>query len=240
VALDTSGPVGSVAVAREGRVVARAFLTSARGHAAELVPAIERSLNEAGSGRSDLGGVVVGAGPGSFTGVRVAAATAKGLAHGLGIPLWAPSSLEAAAVTDVALPPGVGPWDPPAEPISFPVTATRYVLFDARGERFYAACYRVGPDGLEVLREPRVRTLADILAEPRQDDVRFAGTGAVRHRARITGEGHVVLPLPAGMPTADGLVRLVSTFGHDLPVADPWRWEPEYLRASSAERAALA
>jgi tRNA threonylcarbamoyl adenosine modification protein YeaZ len=221
--------------------VARAFLTSERGHAAALVPAIEGALSEAGARRSDIGGVVVGAGPGSFTGVRVAAATAKGLAHGLGIPLWAPSSLEAAAVTDTVLPPGVGPWDPPAEPVPFPATSApvRYVLFDARGDRVYAACYRVRQDGLEVLREPHAGLLADILAEPRPEHARFAGTGAVRHRARITGEGHIVLPFPAGIPTADGLVQLVSTSDHRRPVEDPWRWEPDYLRGSSAERAAL-
>jgi len=240
VALDTSGPVGSVAIARSGRVVARTFLTSERGHAAALVPAIERSLHEAEVRRSDIGGVIVGAGPGSFTGVRVAAATAKGLAHGLGIPLWAPSSLDAAAVSDLVLPPGEGPWDPSSEwiPDSTASDPVRYVLFDARGDRVYAACYRVLPDGLEVLRAPCATHLADLLVEPRPEGARFAGTGAIRHRARIAREGDLVLPFPAGMPTADGLVHVVSTFGGGGPVEDPWGWEPEYLRPSSAERAA--
>ena len=70
VALDTSGPVGSVAVARAGTVVSRTFLTSERGHAAAVVPALERSLLDAGASRSDIDGVVVGSGPGSFTGVE--------------------------------------------------------------------------------------------------------------------------------------------------------------------------
>jgi tRNA threonylcarbamoyladenosine biosynthesis protein TsaB len=66
--------------------------------------------------------VIVGAGPGSFTGVRVAAATARGLAHGLGVPLYAYSSLAAVAM-ETGLDGNV------------------CALFDARRGEVYAACY---------------------------------------------------------------------------------------------------
>ena len=70
--------------------------------------------------------LLVGAGPGSFTGIRVGVGTAKGMAWALGIPLWAFSSLAgAAAAVEV-------------EPIR-----PRAVLFDARGDRLYAAAYRI-------------------------------------------------------------------------------------------------
>ena len=52
-----------------------------------LLPAIERLLAESGIGRAAIGGIVVGTGPGAFTGLRVGIATAKGLAHGLGRPI---------------------------------------------------------------------------------------------------------------------------------------------------------
>ena len=99
-ALETSGSVGSVAVAAGTRVLARALLDSQVRCAADLIPRIGATLDKAGVGRGDLAGVVVGGGPGSFTGVRVAAATGKGIAHALDLPMWAFSSLEAGAVAE--------------------------------------------------------------------------------------------------------------------------------------------
>lgn len=64
-------------------------------HGETLLPAIERFLGEQNLRRSRLVGIVVGTGPGAFTGLRVGIATAKGLAHGLGIPLVGVSTGEA-------------------------------------------------------------------------------------------------------------------------------------------------
>lgn len=241
VAVETSGPVGSVAVARGGEVLARTFLDEESGHAARVVPAVEDVLGRAGLGRGDLDAVVVGAGPGSFTGVRVAAATGKGLAHALEVPLWAVSSLEAAALAEVVLPSGVGPWAasdggfPGEEPAAGP--PVRYVLFDARGERVYAACYRIGPRELETLLPPRATRIGEVLAGSRPDGARFAGSGATRHRDALGRAGGVVLPPPAGVPTADGLVGALVRASGRGPLEDPWRWEPDYLRMAGAERA---
>ena len=70
-AFDTSSAVGSVAVGREGVVLAHSELEEQRKHASALVPAIRAVLLEAGIDKSELDGIVVGEGPGSFTGVRV-------------------------------------------------------------------------------------------------------------------------------------------------------------------------
>ncbi len=69
-------------------------------HGETLLPAIERILDEEGVARSGLAGIVVGTGPGAFTGLRVGLATAKGLAHGLGIPLVGHSTAEALLSAD--------------------------------------------------------------------------------------------------------------------------------------------
>lgn len=84
-------------------------------HGETLLSSIARFLGEQDLGRSQLSGIVVGTGPGAFTGLRVGIATAKGLAHGLGLPIAGVSSGEAilaAAVADAAASGGTGPGRP--------------------------------------------------------------------------------------------------------------------------------
>ena len=233
-ALDTSGPLGSVAIARGPRVLGRAYLPERTEQAASLVPALRSVLDQAGLRPDAIDGVVVGAGPGSFTGVRIAAATAKGMAHALGVPLWAFSSLAAGAVSDLALPTAARP---PAWSTGATATAAtlRWVVFDARGERVYAALYRTRSGRLEEVAPPRATQIGELLAAPLAAGVSFAGDGALRHRDRISAAGFDVLDAPAGFPTADGLIHLLRV-QRVPPLADPGGWEPEYLQATSAER----
>ena len=104
--IETTGRIGSVALSVDGAVTAQRFLTTRSAHASGLVPAVQAVLADTGTSREELEGVVVGAGPGSFTGVRIGAAAAKGLASGLRVPLYATSSLRAAAFAVEALEPG--------------------------------------------------------------------------------------------------------------------------------------
>jgi tRNA threonylcarbamoyladenosine biosynthesis protein TsaB len=86
-----------VALARDDGEPLVRLLEEKGGHARDLVPAIESLLAEARLGTSDLRGVGVASGPGSFTGVRIGMATAKGLAYALDIPVLGLSTLEALA-----------------------------------------------------------------------------------------------------------------------------------------------
>ncbi|MDH3208552.1 MAG: tRNA (adenosine(37)-N6)-threonylcarbamoyltransferase complex dimerization subunit type 1 TsaB [Gemmatimonadota bacterium] len=215
-ALDTSGRVGSVAVGKGPAVLAQVSLTEHREHAARLIPAIDAVLSEASTSLGDLAGIVVGEGPGSFTGVRVAAATAKGLAHALGIPLWAISSLTAAALASE-----VGP--------------VRYVLFDARGDRVYGACYGVGTVAVQELVAPHGGTLRDALAGDVPPGAVFTGEAAELHMAAIEAAGFPV-EAAQGELLAVGLLRYLTRHMDASPVLDPSSWEPAYIRASSAER----
>lgn len=219
-ALDTSGPSGFVAVGRGARALARVRLERKGQHASRAVRAVAQVLEEAGAGPADLAGILVGEGPGSFTGVRVAAATAKGLARALEVPLWAVSSLAAGAVADLGAR-GAG---------------VRYVLFDARGDRVYAACYGVGSRGVETLRPPHAADLRTLLAGDVPAGAAFAGDGAERHRKAIEGAGFAVLPPPLGEPTAEALLHLLGLHPDTPPVAELATWEPRYVKASSAER----
>lgn len=225
-AFDTSSSLGSVALSEEEGVRARRFLREQGAHAARLIPAVRDVLSDAEISLDAVAGIVVGAGPGSFTGLRVAAATAKGLVRALDIPLFAVSSLASAAVTGRLRIPGLDPPSTELREMELP----RYVLFDARSDRVYGACYRVRDGSLEVMRAPFAGRLGDVLEEELPRDVLFCGEGARRHQSRIEDAGYRVLPAPAGVPTADGLLHVRTLGGVVERVEKPGRWEPHYLR----------
>lgn len=237
VALETSGPVASVAVGRDGMVAARRFLSDRGRHAGGLFPALAAILAETGIDRRQLGGVVVGAGPGSFTGVRVGAAAAKGLVHALGVPLYPVSSLAGAAVAEQAIPAGawpgtgVGPDPPPRA-----TAGDRVVAFDARGDRLFTGTYRLGDGPLQTLSPPAFRRLSELLEDPGLTGIPLCGDGALRHAAVLEGAGRTVLPPPAGHPSADGLLQVVFRSPDREPIRDSGEWVPDYLRATGAER----
>lgn len=141
VALEGSSRPASVAVTR-GVELRNVFLDDGQAHASDLVPRLEALLAELGVRAADIGVVVVGLGPGSYTGLRVAAATALGLALGNGAELVGVPSFEALALRKLA-PGDVGD-----------------VLVDARGGQLYHARYRRGSGDteFEVLAAPRALT----------------------------------------------------------------------------------
>jgi tRNA threonylcarbamoyladenosine biosynthesis protein TsaB len=95
-ALDTASGQCSVALQLEQDIRIRAVLT-ARDHARLLLPLVDELLAEAGITLACLDGIAFGRGPGSFTGVRIAAAVTQGLAAGSGLPVLPVSSLRALA-----------------------------------------------------------------------------------------------------------------------------------------------
>jgi len=86
-ALDTATSRAVVALERQPGPPVVASWPAGQRHGEELLAAIDRLLHGAGLGPAALGGIVVGTGPGAFTGLRVGLATAKGLAHALAIPI---------------------------------------------------------------------------------------------------------------------------------------------------------
>jgi tRNA threonylcarbamoyl adenosine modification protein YeaZ len=96
-AIDTSTETASLALIQESQVLAELTWSCQQNHSVELMPSINRLLEQTGSSLKSLSGVIVARGPGSFNGLRVGVSTAKGLAFSLGVPLVGISTLEAAA-----------------------------------------------------------------------------------------------------------------------------------------------
>ena len=136
--IETSTRRGSVALAAGGGIVAEAALPEDRTQSAALLPAVEALLAGRGAAPRDIGGIAAGIGPGSFTGVRLGLATARGLALDLGIPIRGICSFDALASR---CPAGEG---------------TICTLADAHSHGLYAAVYERRGEGIERVREPFV------------------------------------------------------------------------------------
>jgi tRNA threonylcarbamoyladenosine biosynthesis protein TsaB len=233
-AIDSSTSTASVAVGDRTGLIAEISLdlpvggrsTRGRqprpGHSSSLLPMIDRALAAASLGAEDLGGVVVGAGPGSFTGVRIAAATAKGIVHARGIPLFAFSSLLAI---------GTQAWA---------ADGTVVPMIDARGRDVFAAFYSFAR-GVSVLEAPEATTVDDVLRGIAERlPVVCLGDGADKHRAELHAAGAVVAAPHHHTARAAGLLWLAYDQPEMGAVEDPFAWEPEYHRASGAERIAAS
>ena len=101
-ALDTSTPWVSVALAENGEVLTSAASERPMQHGEQLAPMISQAMNEVGALRQDVTAVAVGVGPGPYTGLRVGIVTARTFALVLGIPAYGVCSLDvlAAAAAD--------------------------------------------------------------------------------------------------------------------------------------------
>jgi len=222
-ALDSSTAGGSVAVAVDGRIAAERVLPSTAGASSLLMPAVDEAVRAAGLAPRDLAAVVVAAGPGSFTGLRIAAETAKAIVRALGVPLYAYSGLLATAAAH--------------RQERRPVCA----LFDARNREVFAGCWSFADDDVFELLAPAILTVDEAMDRLRGEAPLFTGDGAALHAAELEeafGPG-AVRPLSDESPAA-GLLWLARTVPARGRVAAPAAWEPEYLRASGAERIAAA
>lgn len=131
--LDTATLTSGIAIVRDAEVLAEAR-HDASGRTADLLLAIDAVCQRAGIAPAALDAMAIGAGPGSFTGLRIGMATAKGIAFAAARPLWVVSSLAAlAADTRESLPPGDARRD-----------GLIVAALDARRGEVYAGCYRAG------------------------------------------------------------------------------------------------
>ena len=166
-ALDASTPVVTVALARvevgKKEVLAEASATS--GGASEvLLPAVHAALNLVGERLDSVGRILVGVGPGTFTGIRIAASTARALSQGAGISLAKNSTLAALAAPAFSVSPDV----------LAVLDAKRGQVFVQRFSDEPGEILCVKPDELEAANVPLM-----------------VGDGAVRYREELSGLGHV-------------------------------------------------
>jgi tRNA threonylcarbamoyladenosine biosynthesis protein TsaB len=226
-ALDTASAQCSVALLDGDRLLTRAVAT-ARDHAKLLLPMVDEVLKEAGLRLASLDGIAFGRGPGSFTGVRIAAAVTQGLAAGAGLPVLPVSDLRALAEA------ARNAWPAGAVPVS------RWLLacMDARMGELYWGLY---PDQSQPVGEPvggeRLTSPSDLLAQvpsllPGARAAAGAGMGFGAFPDLVAGLGlDPTRVLPAAEPHAADIARLAA---FDLSAGAKWQdasaAQPVYLR----------
>lgn len=217
-ALDTSTSVGSVAAGTAEEALAERSLPARAVHGETVLPAVIHLLGEMGRSPAEVTEVVVGAGPGSFTGVRIGAALAKGLRFGRDVPLYAYSGLLALAASARS------------------EGRNACALLDARRGEVYAGAYRrVLPPEPEF--GPAVLPVEELLDRLEPETWCFVGEGALLHREAIEAGGGRVAEDAPSTPPAAALLRLRERCPEAGRVTDPAAWEPEYVRRSGAVRA---
>jgi tRNA threonylcarbamoyl adenosine modification protein YeaZ len=212
-AIDTAASLCAACVhdSETGVELGREVLDIGKGHAERLIGAVENALGRAGLAYADLDRIGVSIGPGSFTGVRVGVATARGLALALGIPAVGVNTLEALAAEAHA--------DCPDRPI--------LAAIDGRRGDLYCAVY--APDGA-VLSEPAAISVADAVLLARRHDAALAGNGG---DAILAAAGNHP-PLDTGLHNATADIGFYARLaaGREASNEKP---KPLYLRGADAK-----
>jgi tRNA threonylcarbamoyladenosine biosynthesis protein TsaB len=218
---DTSTNATSVCVLRDDgtafeHVPETARLFDRPGHAAELMPAVARTMGDAGVDWDDLSAIAVGVGPGTFTGLRIGIATARALAHARGIALHPVSSLAALA-----------------DPLER--GRPRLPVIDARRGELFAALYD-GEGGTTW--EPFVAAPEDLAeriakAFPGVERPLAAGDGSIKFRPVLEAAG---VEVPSDESQLH-VVRALSVcrLAGEVPAAPPEAVLPAYLREPDAK-----
>ena len=235
-AFDTANEVIAIGLgalhgeSRTVEVVACAEASAHRASNTQLLPRIDALLAEQGVARGELACIVVGRGPGSFTGVRIAMATAKGVASALGVGLVGVSSLDAVA------------WNAQAAGVRGPLA----VVADAMRKEVYPVRYQLTGEGVCRLGADRVvkaEAAAAELAACATETPRLAVTGdALAKYADLFAPAGEPLPSELWAPTGRGLLQALQAAWRageadpfDAARHNPAFALPVYTRLSDAE-----
>ena len=225
-AFETSAKSASVALFEGEKLLGEQYQNTGLTHSQTLLVMAQELLTQCGKNPGEVDAVAVANGPGSFTGVRIGVAAAKGFAWGKEIPLYGVSTLEAMAL-------GLGLYQGYVCPV-----------MDARRSQVYNALYYVNQGNLESVAPDRAISLADLKNELKtlQEPIFLVGDGSILCYNTLSEEvNNLILPAEHRMhqrAVGVGLAALAQ-----IRQGNPGNAEtlaPNYLRLSQAERERLA
>ena len=224
-AFETSAKAASVALTENGKLLGEHYQNTGLTHSQTLMVMAEDLLKQCNKTVSDVTAVAVAEGPGSFTGVRIGVAAAKGFAWGAELPCYGVSTLEAMAES-------LGIWQGYVCPV-----------MDARRSQVYNALFYVNRGVPERVREDRAIALADLSKElaELEGPVFLVGDGSnLTHKTLHDAIPDLVLPPEHRMhQRAVGVALLAERKAAAGESGDANALAPNYLRLSQAERERL-
>lgn len=221
-AFETSAKAASVALLEENRLLGESYQNTGMTHSQTLLVMAEDLIKQCGKAVTDVTAVAVAAGPGSFTGVRIGVAAAKGFAWGASLPCYGVSTLEAMAEA-------LGVWEGYVCP-----------CMDARRSQVYNALFYVNRGEPERLRKDRAISLEDLKKDLLTLDgpIFLVGDGANLTYKTLSGEVPSLV-LPKEHRTHQRATGVALAAAKRIAAGNPGDGNaltPNYLRLSQAER----
>lgn len=224
-AFESSAKAASVALLEDGVLLAESFQNNGKTHSATLMPMAQSIMTDCGLKAADLDLVAVAMGPGSFTGVRIGVAAAKGLAWAAEMPICGVSTLEAMAMQLL-----------PREGILCPV-------MDARRAQVYNALFEAGGETLTRRTPDRAISLEDLKKELENAEkpIFLVGDGSrlCYNTLDPVLPGLRLPPVHLEMQRASGVALAARLKAERGEIMRPEDLTPNYLRLSQAERERL-
>lgn len=226
-ALDSSSLVASVAVVTDAVLTAEYTINYKKTHSQTLLPMIDEIVKMTELDLETVDAIAVAAGPGSFTGLRIGSATAKGLGLALGKPLISVSTIEAMAYglfgcADLIVP-----------------------IMDAKRNQIYTGIYefvvRNGQYKMEQLHEPCAIGIEELFDElnQRKRRVMFSGDGILAYQESIAQKmqtAYSFAPPHLNRQRAGAVGALAQIYFAEGKIESAAEHKPNYLRLSQAER----
>lgn len=222
-ALDSSGLVASVAIASEEALLAEYTINYKKTHSQTLLPMLDEVVRMVGLDLSDLDAIAISSGPGSFTGLRIGSATAKGLGLALDKPIISVPTVDGLAYNLYGTDRMICP------------------IMDARRDQVYTGLYEFVEDKLVVISPQKAVSIDEIIDEINQKgrETIFLGDGLPIHRDRILErikENSRFAPLHMNRQRAGSVAALGLKYYKANNIESAAEHQPVYLRVSQAER----
>lgn len=220
-AIDTSGQVASAALMEDEKLVAEYTIHYKMTHSQTIMPMISEMLELTEQTMDEIDYIACAAGPGSFTGLRIGAATAKGLAFARSIPIVSVPTLDA---------------------LAYNVFDTKKIIcpiMDARRMQVYTAFYCWEKGVLSRLTDYMALPMEEVILRAKEygQQVVFMGDGVPVHKELLCETSDFLLAPPAcNMQRAGCVAAVARELIHQGKILEGKDFAPFYLRKSQAER----
>ena len=222
-ALDSSGLVATVAILEDNQTVAEYTVNYKKTHSQTLLPMLDEIVKMTEFDLSTVDAIAVSGGPGSFTGLRIGAATAKGLGLALDKPLIHVPTVDGLAYN------------------LFGTTGLICPIMDARRSQVYTGLYRFENDEFQVVEEQMAISVQDLVKKLNQygEKVAFLGDGVSVYGKDLKNELEVecyFAPAHVNRQRAAAVGALGIKYYQEGKTETATEHRPDYLRLSQAER----